>query len=736
MAAARSRAPAGGGNGPIVDAGRVCIDLDNRPDAARVGRWFVESQVVERSAGLVDDAAIVIAELLANAKQHGRPPVSVCVTGAGARIRLEVSDGSPRSPVRPSSNPHNMTGRGMALVTAVSAQWGLEREAGGGKTVWAELELGRSAGEDDVDVDAILAAWDDEPAATAEPRFTVVLGDVPTDLLIEAKAHIDNVVREFLLASAAGEAGEADIPPHVADLIKTVVHGFGDARDAIKRQALAAAARGEPRTRLSLHLPASAADAGEAYLAALDEADNYSRAARLLTLETPVDHRLFRRWYVEAVVNQLRQLADGAIPEPVIGFEEMLVAEIRRLASAQRVNERAARLQRVTAALARSRTPEDVASVVLSEGVDALHASGGGLLVPASDSEHLAVPGVVGYGEELVGALREERRDALLPAATALRTGVPVWLESQEERDREFPALRGFEAATISMCAVPLIVGERSLGALRFSFNTRKLFDDDERAFVLALAAQTAQTLQRTELYEAERKAAIDLQRALLPAELPDIPGWRVATYYSPAGEQEAGGDFYDVLPVAGGRIAAIVGDVMGRGVEAAAAMAEIRSTIRAYAVDDPDPVSVFTRVDAFFANLDLDQLVTVLYFLVDPETGTVQIANAGHLPPLLIGPGGSQVIPTASGTPFGVGGFDREVVTVDLAPGTSLVAVTDGLVERRGEDIDEGVSRLLQQIEGASSWNASRILRHIVTTAAHERAHDDDVTVLVLQRI
>src|SRR5207248_1455561 len=370
------------------------------------------------------------------------------------------------------------------------------------------------------EIDELLSEWDDEPESAAE-HYTVVLGDVPTDLLIAAKAHIDNLVREFSLAAA----GRALVPEPLAELIDTVVHGFSEARVAIKRQALAAARRGDPRTRLTLHLPLSAADAGEAYLTALDEADEYARAARLLTLETPADHRLFRHWYVEAVVSQLRLMAAGEQPAPAIPFEDRLVAEIRRLSEAERRSARAAQLQRVTAALARARTPSDVADVVVSDGVAALGASGGGLLVLSGDGEHIAVPGAVGYGEELVGALREERLDAPLPAATTLRTGEAVWVETTDERDRRFPMMRGFEASTIAMCALPLFVGDRLLGALRFSFVTSKLFDSDERAYVQALAALTAQTLQRTELYEAELRATLELQRALLPQSIVGLDG-------------------------------------------------------------------------------------------------------------------------------------------------------------------------------------------------------------------
>ena len=697
---------------------------------------FVETRIASWGAdpNLADDAALVAAELLANARQHGAAPIEICVDGDHERVRVEVKDASPRMPMQPAPSTQNMTGRGLALVAAVSAAWGVDREPNGGKTVWAELEPGSHERVEAVNAQALLEDWPDDLDGD-DRRYTVVLGDVSTDLLIEAKAHIDNLVREFTLAAAAGGEGDAEVPRPLAHLIETVVNGFSEARDSIKRQALAAAARGERRTRLILRLHASAADAGEAYLAALDEADEYSRAARLLTLETPADHRLFRRWYVEAVVKQLRQLSAGRGPDDVPSFEDVLVAEIRRLVTAQRVSERAARLQRVTAALARSRTPEDVAEVVLSEGVSALQASGGGLLLPAEDGEHLKVPGVFGYGEELMGALREERTDAPLPAATALRTGVPVWLETPDERDREFPALRGFEAATVAMCAVPLIVGDRTLGALRFSFNARKLFDDDERAFVLALAALTAQTLQRTELYQSERQAALDLQRALLPDRLPVVPGWEIATYYSPAGQQEAGGDFYDVIPVADNRFVAIVGDVMGRGVDAAAAMAQIRSTMRAYAVDDPEPSSVFSRVDAFFESLDVGQLVTAIYFLVDPASDTVHVASAGHLAPLFVDSSGSRIIPTYIGTPFGVGRLERPAVALTVPAGSSLVALTDGLVERRGEDIDEGIRRIVDATQDCSDASAQQLLDHVISTVGDIGSTDDDVTVLVLRR-
>ncbi len=737
MSSVRGASPGeGAGVDDPVSQARLLLNSADGPSAARAGRRFVTEQVAALHAlPVAHDAALVAGELVANAVHHGDPPVFVDVTGDSSCVRIAVSDANPRPPVRPVPSTGNMTGRGLALIDAVAARWGIERDPAGGKVVWAELEpvdrADRAGDIEGIDVDALLASWEDDEAHAVGPRFTVVLGDVPTDLLIEAKAHIDNLVREFTLAAATDEA----VPKHVARLIETVVHEFAEARDAIKRQALAASHRGEPRTRLTLHLPLTAADAGEAYLAALDEADTYSRAARLLTLETPAAHRLFRRWYVEAVVRQLRDVAAGREPVPVQPFEERLVDEVERLAMLQRATDRAARLQQVTAALARARTPQDVADVVVSEGVDALGATGGSMLLPAPDGEHVVVPGAVGYGEELVDALREERLDTPLPAATALRTGEPVWLESQEERDRAFPALRGFEATTVAMCALPLTAGNRTLGALRFSFSSRRLFDTDERAFVLALAAQTAQTLERTERYAAERRASLELQRALLPGDLPTAVGFDVVTHYSPAGGQEAGGDFYDVLALPDGRCVAIVGDVMGRGLDAAAAMGQVRTMIRSYAIDDPDPAAVFAKVDVYFATFDLEQLVTVLYFLAEPTTGLVQIGNAGHLPPLLVSKDGTRAVPTLVGPPFGVGTTDRTAVSVTLERGAALIALTDGLVERRNADIDVGLRLVLDAAQNAAPTDAASLLERVIDAAGIHRDHDDDVTALVLQR-
>jgi GAF domain-containing protein/anti-sigma regulatory factor (Ser/Thr protein kinase) len=1067
------------------------LTLTDDPEAIRLARKFVAGHVP--AGTLRDDAELIACELLANAYQHGTQPVTVRVLANDDRVRIEVQDGSSRPPVRALVGEQNMTGRGLALVEQLSERWGVRPENGGGKSVWAELTVTteQPSPDENVDVDSLLASWADDDDSFEE-LFVVSLGDVPTDLLIAAKAHVDNLVRELSLAAAGAEATGVDVPLHLAELIDTVVHGFGDARVAIKRQAIAAAERGDSRTRLTLHLPLSAANAGEAYLNALDMADSYARAARLLTLETPPQHRVFRRWYVQAVIDQLRAIARGEHVQQPESFEERLLDEIDRLAVAQQVSERSARLQTLTAALARASTPEEVASVVVSEGVNALGAAGGSLLVLSADGEQLIAPGVGGYRGDRRGQRLVEQVDAPLPAATALREGEPIWLESRQERDERFPAMVGLEPTTVSVCVVPLTTAfGQPLGALQFSFDIPRLFDEDERRFVLALAAQTARALERSELNRTEREAraaaeglatrltalagvtaklaaahdqatvaaavvteaadaleaqiatlfvlsgdelravamrgmraeselrwanhpltadlpaaesmrtakpiavagtaaivdrwpvfageiheerslvcvplltegrptgvislmfagsrlpdsheatflnaladtcaqalhrldvtaeaeqasarlqfladasgtlstsldyrttlsrvarlavpvladwcaiemldesgqlrvivaehvdpakvalamelqrrypsdmnapigapnvvrtgvselimditdemitqatrdpehlelslqlqlrsamvvpltvrdrvigtlalfyaeserrysagdlpfaedlaqraataienarlfsetreiAVRLQRALLPELIAPVPGWDIAAHYSPSGEQaEVGGDWYDVIPLRDGRFVAVVGDVMGRGVAAAAAMAQMRSAIRGFATVDPAPELVLQQLDGMFEELEMSQLVTLLYALVDASTGETLLASAGHLPPLLLTPdGGMHDVDLPIGLPLGVRPDNRTATLLQVPAKSTLIVYTDGLVERRDQDLD--IQALVRDSGITSETPAQQVLNALTDRAGVSVLHDDDVTLLAARR-
>jgi ATP-dependent Clp protease adapter protein ClpS len=468
-------------------------------DVEQVSRARAEAMQHARELGrgdLAADVGLVVTELVTNAVLHGGGCTRVSVSACEGGVRVEVGDRTRIPPVMGHEVHESLTGRGIRLVAAVAARWGAEA-IDGGKLIWAEV-TGEPPEAPAISEEELVEMWADVMPDDV-PRLRVELGNVPTDLLLEAKSHVDGLVREFDLASAGARAGvTAEVPRHLTLALRSVVDRFTDARVAIKHQALEAARLGKPTTRLTLDLPTDAAEAAGEYLRALDEVDAYSRAKRLLTLETPPQHRIFRQWYIGELIAQVRAASSGVAPPAAEPFERRLLTEIGRMAAAQRASERAAKLYAVAAALATAGTPEAVAAAVLDDGVAALGAAAGGVMLAAHE-DGMAVPGTVGYDEAVVARLRAESRDAELPAAVALRTGTPVWLESQAERDKRFPELAGLESATVSLCAVPLQVQGRRLGALRFSFTEARLFDEDERQFVLALAAITAQAFARVD---------------------------------------------------------------------------------------------------------------------------------------------------------------------------------------------------------------------------------------------
>ena len=452
----------------------------------------------------VHAAELVASELVTNALLHGGGRAAVRVVTLDGGVRIEVADASPHAPFVGQPSSDAMTGRGLALVARLARGWGVEPQPKG-KVIWAEVVDGWVPTEDRTQ-DELLAAWAD-PFDGDVSTVHVTLGEVPTALLVAAKRHVDNLVREFALAAGGDRLGTtAPVPAPLAELVDRVVHRFTDARLAIKRQATAAARAGARHTVLELDLPVGAADAAEEYVDALDEIDDYCRANRLLTLETPPQHRVFRRWYVGEIVSQLRAAQAHRERPPVFRFEDRLLAEVDVAQQARRAADRAARLHAVALALASAETEEAVAQAVLEEGVQALRAAGGGVLL-ATDADSMTVPATLGYGDELVRKLRAERRDAELPAAYALRTGEAVWLETNEERDARFPELAGLEPDAVATCAVPLWAGRQVVGALRFSFSDRRLFDADERQFVTVLAAEASEALRRTRLLASEREA-------------------------------------------------------------------------------------------------------------------------------------------------------------------------------------------------------------------------------------
>nr|WP_300051039.1 SpoIIE family protein phosphatase [uncultured Nocardioides sp.] len=287
-----------------------------------------------------------------------------------------------------------------------------------------------------------------------------------------------------------------------------------------------------------------------------------------------------------------------------------------------------------------------------------------------------------------------------------------------------------------SAVTVPLVARERVLGVITWvTAESERHYTAEDLALAEELAQRAAVSLDNADLHSQTLAAAIQLQRAVLPDALPEVPGWELAHHYSPAGRTEVGGDFYDIVPLENGCLMMFIGDVMGRGVGAAAAMAQVRAAVRAYAALDPDPQAVLTHLDQMYDHYRTDQLVTLLYMLADPERNELTVGNAGHPPPVVLRRDGTSVqLASADGPPLGVGRQERAQTVIALRSEDTLVAFTDGLIERRGEDITDGQARLATAVSAQLGRPLVNVVSGLVEQVG-DPSRDDDIAVLCARR-
>jgi serine phosphatase RsbU (regulator of sigma subunit) len=288
-----------------------------------------------------------------------------------------------------------------------------------------------------------------------------------------------------------------------------------------------------------------------------------------------------------------------------------------------------------------------------------------------------------------------------------------------------------------SALLVPLLVRGRVIGVLSWvSTDENRHYELDDVRFAEHLARRAATAIDNAELHSQISAAAHQLQHAVLPQSLVGTDRWEVACHYRSSGRAEVGGDFYDSFPLDDGRQVLFIGDVMGRGVSAAAAMAEMRAATRAFASIDPDPAAVVGRLDRMVTTYGSEQLVTLVYLVADAGSGTIAVCNAGHPPPSVLRADGQvDRLPNADGPPLGVAVTGRVTGTVPFLAGDTLLAFTDGLVERRDEDIDTGLDRLGQAVPllagAALEGGVARVVE-----AVRDDTYDDDMAAIALRRV
>jgi PAS domain S-box-containing protein len=401
---------------------------------------------------------------------------------------------------------------------------------------------------------------------------------------------------------------------------------------------------------------------------------------------------------------------------------------------------RTSRLQHATSSLAEALSVKEVLAVITEVGRSSVGAERAAVAILGDDRFRLRVFTADASGEdpaELPGEFGVDRPSVMTAAISHRRAMVfpnPDSLRRHFDSDEPLLLVAGDERSWIGL---PLTTSGAPLGALQFAFTGLHQITDEERVFLEALAGQGALALERAKLYEREHATAETLQRSLLPDTLPDVPGIALKAFYKPV-SIEVGGDWYDAFRLPDGKLAVAAGDVMGKGLTAAAGMGRVRNALRALALTDPRPAAVLAGLDRLFLATELDeQVTTVCYLVVDPLTGEGVIGNAGHLPPLLIGPdGGSRLDQTEPGTPLGWASPRRQH-PFSLPPGNTAVLYSDGLVENRKRGLDVGLDALVAEAAQAPpgvAGDPGELIDYLVRRMLAGYEQDDDVTVLVLQ--
>ena len=306
----------------------------------------------------------------------------------------------------------------------------------------------------------------------------------------------------------------------------------------------------------------------------------------------------------------------------------------------------------------------------------------------------------------------------------------PVQIEHIDESTVVNPLL--WEHGLRVLLGVPMIAEGELTGVVHVGSTTSRRFTDEE-VEALQLVADRLAVAVYMDRSRSERAAASMLQESLLPSNLPSPEGWEPAARYVPGTDSGVGGDWYDVFELPGGRIGMVIGDVAGNGLRAAVVMGRLRSALRAYAMDYPDPADVLGKLDRKASHFETGTMATVAYAVIDTATHRMRIAVAGHLPPLLAAPGGeARFLPVHIGPPIGfdLGSTGRRSIDVEVPPGALLVLYTDGLVERRGEDLDIGLERLRRAV--APIGPEAACVRIMATMVGDQPATDDIALVAI----
>jgi PAS domain S-box-containing protein len=522
--------------------------------------------------------------------------------------------------------------------------------------------------------------------AHSEARTRLVLDTAPDAFLTLDRDGVImswNVAAERLFGWTAAEA----IGKTMRELI--VPAEFGDRHDERRRALLAS----------------DGPFATEPYEVEFSRRDGSRFPAEATVSKVEIHGEAFVSGFITDATERLRRQAE----------REALLREQAARAEAERVAELVGGMQALVDAALAHRTLDGILRELVAQVRGVLDADAATIYL-ADEDERLSVgasaPGEISGGDEFANTVAEAREALLDPSESSDGGG--------------------------GLVGVPLLAEGEVTGVLVACATPPRVFGGEDLTLLRLAAERVGLAIAHARVYEREHRIAETLQRSLLPEHLPSLPGLDVAARYLPAAsEAEVGGDWYDVIPMAGGAVGLVMGDVAGKGLAGASMVGRLRSALRAYALEGHDGARVVEQLNRLLWTEGGDsQMATMLYVIVDPAAGLVRWVNAGHPAPLMLVRGEPSFLQGAASVPLGVLPFPTyEEASAPMDPGSTLLLYTDGLVERPGENIDDGMAELAARVREAPD-DPDALCDHLLDTLVPAGGATDDVAILTLRNL
>jgi serine phosphatase RsbU (regulator of sigma subunit) len=392
-------------------------------------------------------------------------------------------------------------------------------------------------------------------------------------------------------------------------------------------------------------------------------------------------------------------------------------------------------LHRAVEQLAVTAESAEVARVAAREGAAALQAQGARVAIVNPATQTLDTIAAVGFADRAVAEFRSLPLDAPYAGPDVARTGQARFFADADAMAAAYPAAAAYRDTRFEGCAVyPLIRHGEVIGIIAFHFDRPRTLSDEEMTLGRAFADTAGQAFERARLFEEVLSTAEILQRSLLPFQLPTFAGYEIAVRYRPASDTLAvGGDWYDVVEAGHGQIGIAVGDVGGKGIEAAAIMGRLRTAMRAYAIEHPAPSDVMRRLVAYHARTRSDAFATTIYASLDRRQRRLRVASVGHPAPILVRAGHAIRLPVRPDPPLGIEAPRQfRELAAPIQAGDVIVLLSDGVIERRDATLDAGLQRVAATATTHAAAPVDDLADYLVGCVNGADAADDRALVVV----